>query len=127
MSNSNPRLNVTVTPEQHAMLLELGALQERSAASFLREMLDTATPMLAALLPVYRAAAAQQAIQPQALQMAIRDALEGVEANRAQLSLLDQLGTVQPANSHGGPERSPASSEAREDAAPARHRRKSAS
>jgi len=91
MPSRSPRINVVVTDEQHGMLLELGALQGRSAASFLREMLDAATPMLRTALPVWRAAAAQAEEQPEALRQAIHDALGEVEANRDQLNLLELL------------------------------------
>jgi len=88
MPSKQPRLNVTVTPEQHALLAELGGLQGRSSASFLRELLDAAMPMLEAMLPVYRAAAHQVAMQPEALQKAIKEALAEVDGKRAQLDLL---------------------------------------
>lgn len=58
MSNSrNPRVNVVVTPEQHTLLLQLSRLQNRSAASFLREMLDNVTPLLRASVPLLTTAA----------------------------------------------------------------------
>ena len=118
MPTRQPRVNVVVTDAQHRLLGELGALQGRSAASFLREMLDASTPMLEAMLPIYRAAAAQQAMQPEALQTAIRDALAGVEANRAQLDLLEHLAGVQAdlANDQGAPVAGAARSGATEDA-----------
>lgn len=53
-----PRLNVTISEEQHALLMRLGALQGRSAASYLRELLDASTPFLAALMPTLEAAKA---------------------------------------------------------------------
>jgi len=100
MATKLPRLNITLSDEQHALLMELGRLQGRSAASYLREMVDTAQPMLEALLGVYRQVEAAQEAQPQALQKAIRAALEGVDANSAQLSLLEHLAAVQPALSN---------------------------
>jgi hypothetical protein len=100
MPTKSPRLNVTVTEQQHALLVELGALQGRSAASYLREMLDVSTPMLVALLPVYRAAAKQEAMQPEALQLAIKDALAGVEAQRDQLDLLSLIAGTTPASAN---------------------------
>lgn len=126
MPAKSPRLNVTVTSRQHAVLLELGALQGRSAASFLREMLDGAMPMLDALLPIYRAAALQEAMQPEALQKAIRDAIAGVEAGRDQLDFLGALAASEAnlANDRGD-DGTPGPSEAREDvASPARRGRK---
>lgn len=91
MAVSSPRIQVTVTHGQRDLLMELGALQGRSAASFLREMLDAAMPMLEAMLPVYKAAAEQVAMQPEALQKAIREAIENVDANKAQLDLLHMI------------------------------------
>lgn len=123
MPASNPRLNVTVTPHQHQLLMELGELQGRSAASFLREMLDAAMPMLDAMLPVYRSAAQQAAMQPEALQLAIRDALAGVEAQRAQLDLLGLIADTKP-NTSNDDGADPAPSGAREEAAPSRRKRR---
>lgn len=51
-----PRLNVTVTHEQHALLLELAELNGGSAAGYLRQMLDQATPLLRATVPALRIA-----------------------------------------------------------------------
>lgn len=87
----NPRIGVTVSKEQHELLMKLGALQGRSASSYLREMLDSAMPMLEAMLPVFEAAAQQVAMQPQALAQAIKDALAEVDAKQAQMSLLGLL------------------------------------
>jgi hypothetical protein len=117
MPAKSPRLNVTVTDLQHALLVELGALQGRSAASFLREMLDAATPMFQAMLPVYRAAAQQEATQPEALQLAIKEALSGVEAQRSQLDLLQLLAetSTNPSNDVAGDAVNPAPSGAREE------------
>jgi len=53
----NPRMAIVVTAEQHQLLVELGALQGRSAASYVRELVDMATPMFKAVLPVLRASA----------------------------------------------------------------------
>lgn len=59
MPTHNPRVNVVVTEEQHALLLELARLDPtvRSAAAFLRAMLDQATPLLRKTVPMMRAAA----------------------------------------------------------------------
>ena len=124
MPSKLPRLNVTVTSHQHDLLAELGSLQGRSSASYLREMLDASTPMLEAMLPVYRAAAAQAAMQPEALQMAIRDALSSIDTNRAQLDLLRLL-EASGANSANDAGAALAPSEAREGAAPAPRRKRS--
>lgn len=120
----NPRIGVVVTSDQHKLLTELGALQGRSTASFLRELLDAAEPMLQAMLPVYRAAAAQVAMQPEALQMAIRDALGEVDGKRAQLDLLRLLAASE-GHSANDADADSAPSGAREDAGARRRRRRS--
>ena len=62
MPTSLPRINVTVTEEQHALLLELAKLQGGSAAGFLRQQLDAATPLLRAAVPLLRQAAQEAEI-----------------------------------------------------------------
>ena len=58
MPTQLPRVNVTVTQEQHALLLEMAQLDGgRSAAGFLRELLDQVTPLLRVTVPAMRAAA----------------------------------------------------------------------
>lgn len=54
-----PRLNVTVTREQHALLLELASLDPDtpSAASFIRALIDQVTPLLRVTVPAMRKAA----------------------------------------------------------------------
>jgi hypothetical protein len=51
MPTQLPRVNVTVTEEQHALLLELASCSDLSAAGFLRKMLDAATPLLRQTVP----------------------------------------------------------------------------
>jgi hypothetical protein len=53
-----PRVNVTVTQEQHALLLELASLDPDtpSASGFLRQLLDRVTPLLRTTVPMMRAA-----------------------------------------------------------------------
>lgn len=61
MPTQLPRVNVSVTPEQHALLLEMASLDKgRSASGFLREMLDQVTPLLRATVAAMRAAAQEQ-------------------------------------------------------------------
>ena len=50
MPSSLPRLSVVVTPEQHQLLSELSTLQSRSASSYMRHLLDLATPSLRRIL-----------------------------------------------------------------------------
>lgn len=123
MPAKSPRLQVTVTSHQMAILKELSSIQGKSAASILREMLDQATPLLEATLPIWRQAAEKVARQPQELEKAIRHALETVDAQRAQLSLLEHVAATQPhlANDQGGGAAAP--SGAREDGTTARKRR----
>jgi len=56
MPTKLPRLNVTITSEQHGLLLELAKLNGGSAAGYLRQMLDAATPLLRETVPLLRAA-----------------------------------------------------------------------
>lgn len=125
MPTKLPRLNVSITEHQHALLAELGRLQGRSSASFLREMLDQSTPMLEAILPIMRAAAEQVAMQPKQLSDAIRNAVAEVDAQKAQMNLLKLMVDTEhsSANDRGG---DAASSGAREDIATPRKRRKGA-
>jgi hypothetical protein len=53
----SPRLNVSLTEEQHALLLELAELNGGSAASYLRQMVDQVTPLLRVTVPALRMAA----------------------------------------------------------------------
>ena len=103
----NPRVNVAVTTEQHSLLMELSALQGRSAASFLREMLDTAEPLLAAALPVWRTIAKETQAQPEMLRAAIQKALDQLDVNVEQLDLLKLLSCQQTiaGNDESGEER----------------------
>lgn len=120
MPTKQPRVNVTITDHQHALLMELGSLQGRSASSFLREMLDAATPMLDATLPIYRAAAEQAQMQPEALQSAITTVLGQLDEKSDQLDLLRLLSTIVPtvANDGEGEAERTAASGASEDALP---------
>jgi len=88
-------LNVTVSEEQHGMLLELGDLQHRSAASFLRELLDTATPILRATLPILRARSLAIEDQPAALEKSVTDALGALLGDDpAQIDLVDHIAAL---------------------------------
>lgn len=73
-----PRLNVTVTPEQHALLLELAELNGRSAASYLRDMVDRITPTLRAVVPMMREAARETEISREHAQGMIDDVLQAI-------------------------------------------------
>ena len=99
-----PRLNVTVSDEQHALLLRLGALQGRSAASYLRELLDASTPFLVALLPTLEAAQAgeerRSAEQAATVEALARSLVQDADAN--QLDLLEHIATVMLAEASAG-------------------------
>lgn len=82
------RLNVVVTPEQHRLLAELGQLQGRSSASFLREMLDAAEPFLKQSLTVWQEAAKEAAAQPDRLRAMIIEAIADVKGQADQLDMI---------------------------------------
>lgn len=126
MAAKHPRINVTVTPDQHRLLLALGELEGRSASSYLRQLLDQAQPVFEALLPVYLQAAQQAAETPEKLRQAIAAALAEIEHGKSQLSLLDHLAGIQGTVANDRPGASPpAPSGAREEAvAPRRASRK---
>lgn len=81
MPSRSPRINVVVSDEQHQLLSELASLQERSAASYLRELLDMATPLYRSLLPILRASSDVQervaSVLSETLETALFDAVAG--------------------------------------------------
>jgi len=83
----SPRVNVVVTEEQHALLLELAALDPatRSASAFLRHLLDQVTPLLRKTVPMMRAAAEETALARGQLREPLREFLREMH----QLDLLD--------------------------------------
>lgn len=93
MPSPFPRLAIVVTPEQHRLLSRLSALQGRSQASYVRHLLDLATPSLRALLtPLERAEAEQEALDEGFqcwLEEGLREAEEDLEQ---QLEFFDPLG-----------------------------------
>jgi hypothetical protein len=102
-----PRLTVVVTPEQHQLLARLGALQGRSQASYVRQLLDLATPSLRAILtPLERAEAEEEAMDEtfqEVLNEQLREADEDLEE---QLHLLDPLGIQEAADGAARADRS---------------------
>lgn len=93
--SSLPRITVVITPEQHALLSRLGVLQRRSAASYVRQLLDTAQPALERILAPLEAANALVARYDDALAAeADRWLSEEEEALDDQLSLLDHTGFI---------------------------------
>lgn len=90
MPTQLPRLNVTVTREQHALLLELASLDPDtpSAASFIRQLIDQVTPLLRSTVPLMRAAAEAQGSAREQL----REPLAQFLGEMAQMDLLDAPG-----------------------------------
>ena len=86
-SARNPRVNVVVTDEQHALLLELAQLDPdtRSASAFLRHMLDEVTPLLRKTVPMMRAAAQELDSSREGLRAPLREFVRTVQ----QMDLLD--------------------------------------
>ena len=92
MPTKKPRVNVTVTSEQHALLLELASLQGTSASAILRQMLDQVTPLLRASVPLLRTAARETEITVQRAQELLKAPLEQL----AELGALPQLDLLDP-------------------------------
>ena len=85
------------------MLAELGEFQHRSVSSFIRELVDAATPLLRATLPILRARAAAIEQQPEALENAAREALGALFGDDgAQMDLVDHIASLM---APGGPVR----------------------
>lgn len=105
---SPPRVNVVVTEEQLALLLEFARLDPdtRSASAFLRAMLDQATPLLRKTVPLMRAAAEELASNRAEVRTAITHFLS--ELHHA--DLLDEApGAPRTERSEGGRAKRPAS------------------
>ena len=89
MPSKLPRINVTVSREQHALLLELAKLQGGSASAFLRSMLDKATPLLRTVVPLLRRAAREHQLagaEAEKMLSVLTKELEGISAS-AQMEL----------------------------------------
>lgn len=99
MANRGPRVNVTVTEEQHALLLELARLNGGSAAGLLRQMLDQATPLLRATVPALRMAAEEMNTTRAEAEAQLQEmfaALRSVGVQTDQFDLLDHHSTASP-------------------------------
>lgn len=77
MPSRLPSVMVRITAEQDRLLTELGRLQSRSKASFLRELLDGAEPLYSALERHMRAHTATIEGQPVAVRDAVASILTG--------------------------------------------------
>jgi hypothetical protein len=95
-------VNVVVTEEQRALLLELAHLDPdtRSASAFLRQMLDEVTPLLRKTVPMMRAAAEEMDSTREGLRGPLRDFIREVQ----QMDLLDHAapGANRTERSEGG-------------------------
>ena len=94
MPTKLPRLNVTVSEEQHALLLELAALNGGSASGYLRLMLDRATPLLRATVPALLMASQEMAATREDAAAQLGQLLEamstaGVGIDTDQLDIID--------------------------------------
>lgn len=91
MPSKLPRVNVTVSKEQHALLLELAKLNGGSAAGYLRQMLDAATPLLRATVPALRAASQEMNLTKAEAEKQIEEMLAALSAVgvNPQLDLLE--------------------------------------
>lgn len=99
-----PRLSVIVSPEQHQLLADLGGFQGRSSASYVRHLVDLATPTLRALHRRLQAAAKAEDTFDDSIQVAL-DALQDDADEQLHLELdagLDQDGAG--AGARGGDE-----------------------
>lgn len=93
MPTNLPRLNVTVTREQHSLLLELAELQDGSASGFLRGLLDDVTPLLRHVVPVLRTAAQEKNMKEDELQRLLNLSLSEIRGavDDAQMDIEDVL------------------------------------
>ena len=90
-----PRVNVTVTREQHALLIELAHLQGGSAAGFLRQQLDAATPLLRSAVPILRRAAQETEGTREEIRQLLQAPLKAMEQAglRDQLDFIEEMGS----------------------------------
>lgn len=107
MPSSKPRIGVTVSEEQHALLADLGKMQGRSISSYLLEMLDAATPLLRSLVPAMREASQELEAKDEELRGHIGSILGQLKA----MGLADQLDldTVSDGRRQARPQRAAAS------------------
>jgi len=90
MPTKLPRLAIVLAPEQHRLLMRLSMLQGRPAASYVRHLLDLATPSLRATLEPLERIRAEEAALNESLQAGLEQMLcEADEELTDQLELLD--------------------------------------
>jgi hypothetical protein len=115
MPTTNPRLMVTISPEQDRLLGELARFQGRAKSSYLRELLDGAEPLLGALLPVLRVHAATIEGQPVAMRDVVSRVFSGAFGDDpVQLDLVEAMVRLAEHDPEAGTAR-PAPSGAREE------------
>ena len=109
MPTKLPRVNVTVSEEQHALLLELAKLQGGSAAGFLRQQLDAATPLLRSAVPLLRRAAQETEGTREEVRQLLEGPLRAVREMglQEQVDFLEEMGAAPDAerNAASGSER----------------------
>jgi hypothetical protein len=102
MPTPNPRLSVVVTPHQRDLLGALGAHQGRSAASYLRSLLDASTPHLQLLLASLDQAARSTADLPAVMAKVSAEIAQGLAPyEQHHADQLDLIADVLEANGLG--------------------------
>lgn len=120
MPSPFPRMAIVVTPEQHTLLMRLASLQGRSAASYVRHLVDLATPSLRALLTPLEAAQAEQDALDDGFQYALEQALQEADDDlEAQLEFFDPLGIDDALHGPAAGAQSQSGREEHSDSAPA--------
>lgn len=89
-----PRVNVTVTEEQHSLLSEMATLNGGSAAGFVRQLLDQVTPLLRVVVPAMRTASEEMSTAQESLNAILREA-RNAGLRLDQLDLLDDPALVE--------------------------------
>ena len=90
MPTKLPRINVTVTEEQHALLLELATLQGGSASGFLRQYVDASTPLLRAAVPLLRRAAKETEVSKAEAARLLQEPLKRLQ----EMGVLEQMDLI---------------------------------
>jgi hypothetical protein len=99
MPTPNPRLSVVVTPHQRDLLAALGAHQGRSAASYLRSLLDASQPHLQLILASLDHAAQSTAGMPDIMAKVSAEIARGLEPyEQDHVDQLDLIADVLEAN-----------------------------
>lgn len=89
MPSKLPRVNVTVTVEQHGLLLEIASLQGGSAAGILRQQLDAMTPLLRSAVPLLRKASQDAALTRSEASLLLAEPLRAIREAVGQAELIE--------------------------------------